>query len=48
MCIWIVGDGSRNRNASKDESVETRDESVETRDEAIEAREKQQSCYNMK
>ena len=39
MCIWIVG-GSSNRNASRDESVETGDESVETRDESIEAGEK--------
>ena len=38
MCIWIVGGGgSSNRNASRDESVETGDESVETRDESIEA-----------
>ena len=42
------GEGSSNRNASRDESVETGDESVETRDESIEAREKtQQSCYNI-
>ena len=41
------GEGSSNRNASRDESVETGDESVETRDESIEAGEKtQQSCYN--
>ena len=47
MCIWIVGEGSSNRNASRDESVEADDESAETRDESIEAREKtQQSCYN--
>ena len=35
MCIWIVGGGgggSSNRNASRDESVETGDESVETGD----------------
>ena len=31
------GEGSSNRNASRDESVETGDESVETRDESIEA-----------
>ena len=39
MCIWIVRGGgvSSNRNASRDESVETGDESVETRDESIEA-----------
>ena len=48
MCIWIIGEGSSNRNASWDESVETRDESVETRDESIEAGEKtQQSCNNL-
>ena len=41
------GEVSSNRNASRNESVETGDESVETRDESIEAREKtQQSCYN--
>ena len=41
------GEGSSNRNASRDESVKTGDESVETRDESIEAGEKtQQSCYN--
>ena len=34
------GEGSSNRNASRDESVEARDESVETRDESIEAGEK--------
>ena len=34
------GEGSSNRNASRDESVETGDESVETRDESIEAGEK--------
>ena len=32
-------EGSSNRNASRDESVETGDESVETRDESVEARE---------
>ena len=31
------GEGSSNRNASRDESVETGDESVETKDESIEA-----------
>ena len=31
------GDGSSNRNASRDESVETGDESVEAGDESIEA-----------
>ena len=41
MCIWIVGgEGSSNKNASRNESVETGDESVETRDESIEAGEK--------
>ena len=34
------GEGTSNRNASRDESVETGDESVETRDESIEAGEK--------
>ena len=58
MFIWNVGGvvggggwgrGFSNRNASRDESVETRDEFVETRDESIEAGEKtQQSCYNVK
>ena len=39
------GEGSLNRIASMDESVETADESVETRDESIEAGERtQQSC----
>ena len=41
------GEGSSNRNASRDESVETGDESVEIGDESIEAGEKTpQSCYN--
>ena len=31
------GEGSSNKNASRDESVKTRVESVETRDESIEA-----------
>ena len=35
MCIWILGEGSSNRNASRDESVETGDESVETRGESF-------------
>ena len=40
--------GSSNRNASRDESVETGDESVETGDESIEAGGKTpQSCYNI-
>ena len=34
------GKGTSNRNASRDESVETGDVSVETRDESIEAGEK--------
>ena len=47
MHLDCRGEGSRNRNASRDESVETGDESVEARDESIEAGEKtQQSCYN--
>ena len=33
-------EGSSNRNASRDESVETGDESVETGDESVEAGEK--------
>ena len=42
------GEGSSNRNASRDESVETGDESVETGDVSIEAGEKTpQSCYNI-
>ena len=41
------GEGSSNRNVSRDESDETGDESVETGDESVEAVEKtQQSCYN--
>ena len=41
-------EGSSNRNASRDESVETGDESVETGDESVEAEEKtQQLCYNL-
>ena len=39
MCIW-GGGGSSNRNASRDESLETGDESVETGDESVEAGEK--------
>ena len=44
----IVGvEGSSNRNASRDESVEAGDKSVEAGDESIEAGEKTpQSCYN--
>ena len=42
------GEGSSNRNASRDESVKTEDESVEAGDESIETGEKtQQSCYNV-
>ena len=40
MCIWILGEGegsSRNRNVSRDESVESGDESAETMDKSIEA-----------
>ena len=42
------GEGSSNRNASRDESVETGDESFKTRDESIKAKEKktQQYSYN--
>ena len=40
MHLDCRGEGSSNRNASRDESVETGDESVETRDESIEAGEK--------
>ena len=41
------GDGSSNKNASRDESVETGDESVETGDKSVEAGETtQQSCDN--
>ena len=41
------GEGSSNRNASRDESVEARDKSVEAGDESIEAGEKTpQWCYN--
>ena len=42
------GEGFSNRNASRDESVETGDESVEWGNESIEAEEQtQQSCYNV-
>ena len=49
VCVWgvgvvggggCVGWGSSNKNASRDESVETGDESVEAGDEYIEAGEK--------
>ena len=39
------GEGSSNRNASRDESVETGDESVETGDESIEAGEKHNNHF---
>ena len=39
------GEGSSNRNASRDESVKTGDESVETRDESMEAGEKTKQSY---
>ena len=37
MFLIVVGKGSSNRNASRDESVEAGDKSVETGDESIEA-----------
>ena len=40
MHLDCRGEGSSNRNASRDESVETGDESVEAGDESIEAGEK--------
>ena len=40
MHLDCSGEGSSNRNASRDEFVETGDESVETRGESIEAVEK--------
>ena len=40
MNLDCRGQGSSNRNASRDETVKTGDESVETRDESIEAGEK--------
>ena len=47
MHLDCRGEGSSNRNASRDESVETGDESVEAGDESVEAGEKtQQSCHN--
>ena len=47
MFLIVGGEGSSNRNASRDESVEARDKSVEAGDESIEAGEKTpQSCYN--
>ena len=41
------GEGSSNRNASRDESVETGDESVETEDESVEAGEKHNNLVIM-
>ena len=47
MHLDCRGEGFSNRNASRDESVETGDESVEAGDESIEVGEKtKQSCYN--
>ena len=47
MFLIVGGEGSCNRNASRDESVEAGDKSVEAGDESIEAGEKTpQSCYN--
>ena len=37
MRIWIVGEGSSNRNVNTGESVKTAEESVETRYEFTEA-----------
>ena len=49
MFLIVGGEGSSNRNASRDESVEAGDKSVEAGDESIEAGEKTlQSCYNVK
>ena len=49
MFLIVGGEGSSNRNASRDESVEVGDKSVEAGDESIEAGEKTpQSCYNTK
>ena len=48
MFLIVGGEGSSNRNASRDESVEAGDKSVEAGDESIEAGEKTpQSCYNL-
>ena len=47
MFLIVGGEGSSNRNASRDESVEAGDKSVEAGEESIEAGEKTpQSCYN--
>ena len=49
MFLIVGGEGSSNRNASREESVEAEDKSVEAGDESIEAGEKTpQSCYNLK
>ena len=46
MFLIVGGEGSSNRNASRDEFVEAGDKSVEAGDESIEAGEKTpQSCY---
>ena len=48
MFLIVGGEGSSNRNASRDESVEAGDKSVEAGDESIEAGEKTtQSCYDL-
>ena len=48
MFLIVGGEGSSNRNASRDESVEAGDKSVEAGDESIEAGEKTpRSCYNI-
>ena len=47
MFLIVGGEGSSNRNASRDESVEAGDKSVEAGDESVEVGEKTpQSCYN--
>ena len=40
MFLIVVGEGSSNRNASRDESVETGDESIKAGEKTP------QSCYN--
>ena len=48
MFLIAGGEGSSNRNASRDESVEAGDKSVQAGDESIEAGEKTpQSCYKL-
>ena len=48
MFLIVGGEGSSNRNASRDESVEAGDKSVEAGDESVEAGEKTpQSCYKL-